>query len=111
MKLPGPGQYGEVSINKQRQPAYGLGRANRKLLTVEKTMAPSPMSYDIVTGLSMCSSAGKMPLLAQKPSKRSGSIVASNDLNLHKHLMSIGDEAASYVPEDKFVTVLKTSPK
>lgn len=64
-ELPGPGQYTDVIATHRRNPSHGVGRADRKLLKIEKTMGPSPMSYDTVTGLSMCSSAAGMPLFAQ----------------------------------------------
>ena len=37
--------------------------ADRKLLTNEKTMSPGPLSYDIVSGMSMCASTNQLNLL------------------------------------------------
>ena len=76
---PGPGTYldEKVNIHSKRKPAFEIDRTDRKLLKVEKTMAPGPMSYDTTTGLSMCSSQAG---LNKKFNGRVASIMTSADL-------------------------------
>ena len=76
---PGPGTYldEKVNIKSKRKPAFEIDRTDRKLLKVEKTMAPGPMSYDTTTGLSMCSSQIS---LNNKFHSRVASILTSTDL-------------------------------
>ena len=61
---PGPGQYLEkVAMTTKKKPAFQMDIADRKLLTNEKTMSPGPLSYDIVSGMSMCASTNQLNLL------------------------------------------------
>lgn len=56
---PGPGQYSDhvVTVNQKSKPAFAQERSDRKLLNhKEKSTQPGPVSYDIVSGMSMCSS-------------------------------------------------------
>ena len=64
---PGPGQYREVKANQKSKPAFAQERSDRKLLNKDKSSAPGPSSYDIVSGLSMCSSTQFMGPLPQSP--------------------------------------------
>jgi len=56
----GPGQYNAVKLNQKKKPAFQIATAERNLLKNEKTGLPGPLSYDITTGLSMCSSTAHM---------------------------------------------------
>jgi hypothetical protein len=59
--LPGPGQYHEVVFHRKKKPAFQIDTADRKLLNGNvKTSNPGPLSYDVVSGLSMCSSTKQM---------------------------------------------------